>query len=74
MYVLSATFILEFKDEAQKAYEKATELASEKMAPTNSIRLGLALNYSVYYYEIGNNPDKACSLAKTVRPTRMLIG
>ena len=67
MYALPATFISEFKGEAQKAYQKATDLANEKMSPTNSIRLGLALNYSVYYYEIGSDPDKACSLAKSVR-------
>jgi hypothetical protein len=26
--------------------------------------LGLALNYSVFYYEILNDPEQACSLAK----------
>ncbi|WP_411027483.1 14-3-3 family protein, partial [Salmonella sp. s54925] len=28
------------------------------------IRLGLALNYSVFHYEIENEPNAACSLAK----------
>ena len=28
------------------------------------IRLGLALNYSVFHYEIRNEPEEACALAK----------
>lgn len=52
------------QDEAEKAYEKAMETANEKMPPTHPNRLGLALNFSVFYYEIQNAPDKACHLAK----------
>ncbi|KAJ1949274.1 radiation sensitive protein rad24, partial [Dispira parvispora] len=51
-------------DAALKAYEEASKIAEEKLAPTHPIRLGLALNFSVFYYEIANSPDKACSLAQ----------
>lgn len=51
-------------DSAQVSYSKATEEA-EKLKTTHPIRLGLALNYSVFYYEILNQPDFACKLAKT---------
>ncbi|VEL09945.1 unnamed protein product [Protopolystoma xenopodis] len=49
---------------SQDAYESATEKAIKEMPSTHPIRLGLALNYSVFHYEIKNDPDKACSLAK----------
>jgi len=53
-------------DSSQKAYQDAYEISKEKMQPTHPIRLGLALNFSVFYYEILNSPEKACQLAKTV--------
>jgi len=51
-------------DDSQKAYQEAFEISKSKMAPTHPIRLGLALNFSVFYYEILNSPEKACQLAK----------
>lgn len=51
-------------DDSQKAYQDAFEISKAKMQPTHPIRLGLALNFSVFYYEILNSPDKACQLAK----------
>jgi len=47
----------------QEAYQ-ASKVAEESLPPTHPIRLGLALNYSVFYYEILNEPEKACELAK----------
>jgi len=37
----------------------------KKLTPTHPIRLGLALNYSVCFYEILKDKQKACDLAKT---------
>lgn len=51
--------------DSQDAYQNAYEISKSKMQPTHPIRLGLALNFSVFYYEIINSPEKACQLAKT---------
>lgn len=49
---------------ALEAYESASSIAETSLPPTHPIRLGLALNFSVFYYEIFSSPDKACHLAK----------
>merc|ERR1719427_5860 len=41
------------------------EIAEEALEATHPTRLGLALNFSVCYYEILNEPKKACELAKS---------
>ena len=66
-------YLAEFKTSAERkeaaestltAYKSAQEIANAELAPTHPIRLGLALNFSVFYYEILNSPDRACELAK----------
>ncbi|KAI8953819.1 14-3-3 protein-domain-containing protein [Xylaria longipes] len=54
----------ESADKSLEAYKAATEVAQTELPPTHPIRLGLALNFSVFYYEILNAPDQACHLAK----------
>jgi len=53
----------EHAGKAQKAYAEATVKSSE-LAPTHPIRLGLALNYSVFQYEVQGKNKEACELAK----------
>ncbi|THU61894.1 hypothetical protein C4D60_Mb07t28060 [Musa balbisiana] len=71
-------YIAEFKteeerkeaaDQSLKGYQArpmfdASEKANTELPPTHPIRLGLALNFSVFYYEILNSPERACQLAK----------
>ncbi|KAI5069439.1 hypothetical protein GOP47_0015740 [Adiantum capillus-veneris] len=54
----------EASENTMAAYKAAQEIAATELAPTHPIRLGLSLNFSVFYYEIMNSPDQACSLAK----------
>ncbi|ONM10719.1 14-3-3-like protein GF14 nu, partial [Zea mays] len=66
-------YLAEFKTGAERkeaaestmiAYNAAQDIALAELASTHPIRLGLALNFSVFYYEILNSPDKACNLAR----------
>ena len=56
-------------NESDEAYKEANQKSEEKLAPTHPIRLGLALNYSVFYYEIKQDSEKACVMAKKVSCT-----
>lgn len=49
---------------SEAAYTEAMKIAQDTMSSTHPIRLGLALNFSVFYYEIMNEGTEACRLAK----------
>lgn len=50
---------------AEQCYIESRKLCESKLESTNPIRLGHALNYSVFKYEICQDPEKACEIAKT---------
>merc|ERR1712203_350124 len=52
-------------ENARMAYDEAQKVAEKDLAVTHPIRLGLALNFSVFQYEVLNNPDEACKMART---------
>eukprot|EP00930_Biecheleria_cincta_P078499 TRINITY_DN659_c0_g1_i1.p1 TRINITY_DN659_c0_g1~~TRINITY_DN659_c0_g1_i1.p1 ORF type:complete len:262 (-),score=68.81 TRINITY_DN659_c0_g1_i1:120-836(-) len=67
-------YIAEFSDgdakakaaeNARQAYSEAAAVAEKDLPVTHPIRLGLALNYSVFQYEVLGQPDEACKMART---------
>jgi len=55
-----AGLLEEIKKKALRAYEQANEIP---LPPCNPIKLGLALNFSVFHYEVMKNHKIACDLA-----------
>merc|ERR1711920_904000 len=54
----------QYKTKAEEFYKKAMDVAEANLNETHPTRLGLALNFSVCYYEILKKPEMACDLAK----------
>ncbi|KAF8076348.1 14-3-3 domain-containing protein [Lyophyllum atratum] len=54
-----------FADLSLKAYRLAYKHALATLHPLHPTRLGLALNFSVYYHDIKTSPERACHLAKS---------
>jgi len=63
-YLAEAVSTSDNEKAAADFYKKAFELSQKVLEPTHPIRLGLALNYSVCFYEILKDKKKACQLAK----------
>ena len=51
------------KSGALKGYQESDKF-SKSLNACNPIRLGLALNYSVFYYEVMSDHKKACELGE----------
>ncbi|XP_075873237.1 14-3-3 protein beta/alpha-1-like [Nelusetta ayraudi] len=51
-------------DHSKAAYQAAFDVSKDQLQATHPTRLGLALNFSVFYYEIANSPEQACKLAQ----------
>ena len=63
----------EAKNNAEKIYKEAYELALKDINVYNSTRLGLALNYSVFEYEIMDNKNEACEIAQKAYDESMKV-
>ncbi len=60
----SGDVLSQARDGALQNYKEA-ETAGKDLPPCNPIKLGLALNFSVFYYEVMQDNKQACTLAET---------
>ena len=58
-------------EKAQESYERAMEIGEKELKDCNPIKLGLALNFSVFTYEICNEKEKACAIGKKAHDAAM---
>jgi 14-3-3 protein epsilon len=58
---------------SEEAYKEAYSIAEKEIPISNSTRLGLALNFSVFYYEIKNMKEEACNIAKNAFEEAMKV-
>merc|ERR1711866_19684 len=52
-------------ESARLAYSEASKVVEKGLAVTHPIRLGLALNFSVFQYEVLQHQDEARKMART---------
>ena len=63
----------DYAKSASEAYSEAYDVSRSAMDPPHPIRLGLALNYSVFFYEIEDQKTKACEIAKQVEKKEIFL-
>ena len=49
---------------AEKVYKETYDIANKDIPISSFMKLGLALNYSVFFYEIKGLKEEACIIAK----------
>ncbi|KAL1760107.1 14-3-3 domain-containing protein [Schizophyllum commune] len=54
-----------FGDYSLNAYKIAYQRAVTTLDPVHPTRLGLALNFSVFYHDVRKSPERACFVAKS---------
>jgi len=57
----------------EKIYKEANDIANKELMISNSTRLGLALNYSVFFYDIKKMKEEAINIAKNAFDDAMKI-
>lgn len=62
--IASGTFKHENAQKGLFAYQAAADIATNELPPTHPIRLGLALSFSAFYYDIMGNPAKGLAVSK----------
>lgn len=51
-------------EEALSAYKTTIEIATTRLSPGNSFRIGATLNFAIFYNDIMKNPKRACLMAE----------
>ncbi|KAI1702647.1 14-3-3 protein [Ditylenchus destructor] len=55
--------VVDIVKKTQQLYQEAFDIAKDKLQPTHPVQLALAFSFSQFYYEILNDPEKACQVA-----------
>ena len=63
IFLLMMFYYIEYVTKAMEAYTKAQD---NQVPPAHSVQLALALNFSVFCYEMKKDRDRACELARKV--------